>query len=57
MYLIQEDLARAHIRALQDEAAAENMARGLLLIRKAARKADRARLAAKRALAAAIAYD
>jgi hypothetical protein len=57
MYLIQEDLARAHIRKLQDEAAAERVARGLVRIRKAVRKADRARLYARRALASAISYD
>jgi hypothetical protein len=57
MYLIQEDLARAHIRKLQDEAAAERVARGLVRVRKAVRKADRARLYAWRALASAISYD
>jgi len=57
MYLIQEDLARAHIRKLQDEAAAERVARGLIRVRKAVRKADRARLYAWRALASAISYD
>jgi hypothetical protein len=57
MYLIQEDLARAHIRELQEDAAAERIARGLVLVRKAARKADEARLYAKRALASAIAHD
>jgi hypothetical protein len=57
MYLIQEDLARAHIRKLQDEAAAERVASGLVRVRKAARKADRARLYARRALASAISYD
>lgn len=57
MYLIQEDLARAHIRELQDEAAAERVARGLVRVRKAVRKADRARLYAWRALASAISYD
>src|SRR4029453_16513049 len=41
MYLIQEDLARAHIRKLQDEAAAERVARGLLRVPKAASQADR----------------
>jgi hypothetical protein len=57
MYLIQEDLARAHIRKLQDEAAAERVARGLVRVRKAVRRADRARLYAWRALASAISYD
>jgi hypothetical protein len=57
MYLIQEDLARAHIRKLQDEAAAERVARGLLRVRKAVRKADRASLYVRRALASAISYD
>jgi hypothetical protein len=57
MYLLQEDLARAHIRKLQDEAAAERVARGLVRVRKAVRKADRARLYAWRALASAISYD
>src|SRR5262245_24861274 len=57
MYLIQEDLARAHIRKLQDEAAAERLARGLVRVRKPVRKADKARLYARRALASAISYD
>jgi predicted GNAT family N-acyltransferase len=57
MYLIQEDLARAHIRTLQDEAAAERVASGLVRVRKAVRKANKARLYARRALASAIAYD
>jgi hypothetical protein len=57
MYLIQEDLARAHMRELQEEAAAERVARGLLMVRKAARRVDKARLYAKRALASAVAYD
>jgi hypothetical protein len=57
MYLIQEDLARAHIRELQDEAAAERVASGLVRVRKAVRKADKARLYAWRALASAISYD
>ena len=57
MYLIQEDLARAHIRKLQDEAAADRVASGLVRVRKAVRKADKARLYARRALASAISYD
>ena len=57
MYLIQEDLARAHIRKLHDEAAAERVARGLVKVHKAIRKADKARLYARRALASAISYD
>ena len=57
MYLIQEDLARAHMRKLHEEADAERVASGLLKLRKAARKADKARLYARRALASAISYD
>lgn len=55
MNLINEDLARAHIRELRREAAEARLAVGLLKARKAARKADQAKLHALRALAASAA--
>jgi hypothetical protein len=57
MYLMQEALARARMRQLQDEAAAERVARGLMMVRRAARKVDEAKLYARRALASAVAHD
>jgi hypothetical protein len=57
MYLMQEALARARMRQLQDEAAAERVARGLMMVRRAARKVDEAKVYARRALASAVAYD
>lgn len=54
MYLIYEDLARIHIRELHREAREARAAYGLLHVRKAQRKADQAKLAAKRLLASLV---
>ena len=54
VHLISEDLARAHIRQLRREAAEARLAVGLIKARKAARKAQEAKLHARRALAAFV---
>lgn len=52
MLLMSEDLARARMRDLQDEAFASSRARRVVVARRAQRRADRAMVRASRAAGA-----
>ncbi len=52
MLLMSQDLARARMRDLQDEAVASSRARRVLTARRLQRRADRAAMRARRAASA-----